>query len=162
MTVVDTVQDLHALTLTIVAEFDAPPERVWQLWSDPRQLERWWGPPTYPAAFEQHDAVVGGRSRYAMTGPGGEKARGWWQFVALDEPRRLEFDEGFADEAGEPDASMPTSRMTVDLAEVAGGTRMTVVTRFDSAEHMDKLVAMGMVDGMTSAMGQMDALLTLV
>jgi hypothetical protein len=32
--------------LVLVAEFDAPIERVWQLWADPRQLERWWGPPT--------------------------------------------------------------------------------------------------------------------
>ena len=37
-----------------------------------------------------------------MTGPDGEKARGWWQITAIDAPTRLEFDDGFADDSGEP------------------------------------------------------------
>lgn len=60
MTVVSSTQDTEALSLTLVSELAAPPWRVWQLWSDARQLERWWGPPTWPATFEQHDVVVGG------------------------------------------------------------------------------------------------------
>lgn len=100
MTIVSSTQDPEALTLTIVAELAAPPSRVWQVWSDPRPLERWWGPPTWPATFEQHDIVPGGGSRYYMTGPDGEKSRGWWRFLALDEPRSLEFEDGFADEFG--------------------------------------------------------------
>ena len=43
MTVVSTKQNPEALTFTIVAEFTAPPSRVWQVWADPRMLERWWG-----------------------------------------------------------------------------------------------------------------------
>ena len=49
MTVTAVQKDPVNLTLTLTAEFDATPERVWELWSDPRQLERWWGPPSYPA-----------------------------------------------------------------------------------------------------------------
>ncbi len=49
MTVTTVDTDLDARTLTLVAEFDAPVERVWELWADPRKLERWWGPPGYPA-----------------------------------------------------------------------------------------------------------------
>lgn len=44
MTVTAVRKDPQALSLTLDAEFDAPPERVWQLWSDPRQLELWHGP----------------------------------------------------------------------------------------------------------------------
>ena len=51
MTVTAVRKDPDTLTMTLDAEFEAPPERVWQLWADPRQLERWWGPPTYPATF---------------------------------------------------------------------------------------------------------------
>ena len=91
MPVVSTSRDTENLTLTIAADLAAPPARVWQVWADPRQLERWWGPPTWPATFVQHDVVVGGTSRYFMTGPEGEKAHGWWRFVALDEPHSLEF-----------------------------------------------------------------------
>jgi uncharacterized protein YndB with AHSA1/START domain len=44
MTVTSVRKDPQTLTLTLEAEFEALPERVWQLWADPRQLERWWGP----------------------------------------------------------------------------------------------------------------------
>ena len=53
MTVTAVRKDPEALTMTLDAEFDASPERVWQLWADPRQLERWWGPPTYPATVHR-------------------------------------------------------------------------------------------------------------
>jgi uncharacterized protein YndB with AHSA1/START domain len=159
MTVVSTAQDTESLTFTIVAELAAPPSRVWQVWVDPRQLERWWGPPTWPATFVEHDVAVGGTSRYYMTGPDGEKAHGSWRFVALDEPRSLEFEDGFADEAGRPAENMPTIHGRVDLEAVADGTRMTVRSRFATLEQMEQVLAMGMVEGMTEAMGQLDEVL---
>jgi uncharacterized protein YndB with AHSA1/START domain len=69
MTVTAVRKDPQALTMTLEAEFDTSAERVWQLWADPRQLERWWGPPTYPATFTEHDLVPGSRVTYHMTGP---------------------------------------------------------------------------------------------
>ncbi|MBD3780607.1 MULTISPECIES: SRPBCC domain-containing protein [unclassified Cellulomonas] len=159
MTVVDTVTDTDALTLTIVSELAAPPERVWQVWADPRQLERWWGPPTWPATFTAHDLVPGGRAAYVMTGPDGEQAHGWWRVLAVDAPRSLELDDGFADGSGAPDDSMPVTRIRVDLAPLGSGTRMTIVSRFADAAQMAQVVAMGMAEGMSEALGQVDALL---
>lgn len=159
MPIVSSSQDAEALTLTIVAEFAAPPSRVWKVWSDPRQLERWWGPPTWPATVEEHDFVVGGGTRYYMTGPEGEKARGWWRVLTLDEPRSLEFEDGFSDESGAPNTKMPTTRARVDLEETAAGTRMTVTSRFASREDMEQLTQMGLVEGITQAMGQIDEIL---
>ncbi|MDQ1620491.1 MAG: hypothetical protein QOE19_3060 [Actinomycetota bacterium] len=159
MSIVESRQDPEALTLTLVAELAAPPARVWQIWSDPRQLEQWWGPPTWPATFERHDVAVGGASRYYMTGPEGQKARGWWRFLALDEPRTLEFEDGFSDESGSPDPQMPTIHVLVELEEAAASTRMTVTSSFATVEQMQQLVQMGMVEGMTEAMGQIDRLL---
>ena len=62
MTVNAVRKDPEALAMTLDAEFDATPERVWQLWADPRQLERWWGPPAYPATVDSHDLRSGGAS----------------------------------------------------------------------------------------------------
>ena len=70
--------------MTITVEFDATVERAWQLWADPRQLERWWGPPTYPATFVDHDLSPGGRRTYYMTSPEGDKPHGWWEVLAVD------------------------------------------------------------------------------
>lgn len=159
MPVVSTSKDMSALTLTLVAEFAAPPERVWQLWADPRQAERWWGPPACPATFEEHDFRVGGDVRYFMTLPDGGKARGWWRFTAIDEPRSLEFEDGFSDESGAPNPDMPTMRIRTDITPTAGGTRMTITSHFNSAEDFELLGGMGMVEGVTEAVGQIDALL---
>ena len=89
MTVTAVRKDPQTLTMTLEAEFEAPPERVWQLWADPRQLERWWGPPTYPATVTTHDLTPGGRVEYHMTGPEGDQPHGYWEVVEADAPHRL-------------------------------------------------------------------------
>jgi uncharacterized protein YndB with AHSA1/START domain len=160
MTVVSTEKDAKALTMTFVAELDASIERVWQLWKDPRELELWWGPPTWPATFERHDFTVGGRSAYFMTGPDGEKSRGWWKITAIEAPTRLELDDGFSDEDGEPVASMGTAHGVVSLSAQGGKTRMTTLMTFASVEQLEQMAQMGMEEGMRLAMGQMDAILS--
>lgn len=159
MTVVSATPDTDALSLTVVTELHATPERVWQLWSDPRQLERWWGPPTWPATFTELDLRPGGRAAYAMTGPDGEKAPGWWEFITVDAPASLSFIDGFANEDGSPDPQMPDSRTSITIEPIADGSRMTMVSRFADAAQMRQLVEMGMVEGMTAALGQIDGIL---
>ena len=160
MTVLSTTPDTVARTLTVVAEFAAPPARVWQLWSDPRQLERWWGPPTFPATVVDHRLDAGGRVTYFMTGPEGEQFHGYWDVTAVEPPTALEFTDGFADAEGAPSADMPTTRTRVDITEGGHGlTRMVITSHFPSAEAMDQLVSMGMVEGLRESVGQTDDLL---
>ncbi len=159
MPVTSVHKDSQTLTLTLVAEFAADVERVWRVWEDPRQLERWWGPPTWPATFEQHDFTVGGRSRYHMTGPDGDKSHGWWRITAIDAPHRLEFDDGFADDNGDPSPGMPSFHCVVTLESAGSGTRMTTVSHFASVEQLEQLLSMGMEEGMREAMSQIDGLL---
>ena len=159
MTVVSSIKDVETLTLTFVAEFDAPVDRVWQVWADPRKLERWWGPPTWPATFDRYDFEPGGQVRYYMTGPDGEKAHGWWTITAVEAPHRLEFDDGFADDNGEPVDPKDVTHGVVTLEATGSGTRMTTVSTFVSAEQLERMAAMGMEEGMRLAMGQIDALL---
>jgi uncharacterized protein YndB with AHSA1/START domain len=160
MTVVDVQKNHEALTMTLTAEFDATPERVWQLWADPRQLERWWGPPTYPATFTKHDLSVGSRVEYHMTGPQGDQPRGYWDILETDPPRRLVVRDGFANDDGTPNDQMPPGEMEVTIEEAGTGrTRMSILSRFPSAEAMEQLLAMGQEEGMKEAVGQIDAIL---
>lgn len=159
MPVTDVTKDPSACTMTITSEYDAPVERCWQLWADPRQLERWWGPPTYPATFVEHDLTPGKFCTYFMTGPEGDTPHGWWKVVAVDAPHGFEIEDGFGDDPGN-DMGMPLTMMRVRLADRSGGgTRMTVTSTFDSAEAMAKLIEMGMEEGMLQAAGQIDAIL---
>jgi uncharacterized protein YndB with AHSA1/START domain len=146
--------------MTIAAEFDASPERVWQLWADPRQLERWWGPPTYPATFTKHDLAPGSRVEYHMTGPEGDQPRGFWDVLEADAPNRLVFRDGFANDDGTPNDALPRSEARVTIQATGDGrTRMSIESRFPSAEAMEQVIAMGMEEGLTQAVGQIDAIL---
>lgn len=160
MTVTAVRKDPQALSLTLDAEFDASPERVWQLWADPRQLERWWGPPTYPATFTKHELKPGGRIEYHMTGPTGDQPKGYWEVQEVDPPRSLAVRDGFANEDGSPNTEMPTNEFRVTIEEVGGGqTRMSIVSIFPSTEAMEQVLAMGMEEGLVQAVGQIDAIL---
>ena len=160
MTVTAVRKDPEALTMTLEAEFEAPAERVWQLWSDPRQLERWWGPPSYPATFTKHDLAPGSRVEYHMTGPEGDKPRGFWEVLEADPPNRLAFRDGFANDDGTPNTALPTSEARVRIEEIGSGrTRMSIESIFPSADAMEQVLAMGMKEGLTQAVGQIDAIL---
>jgi uncharacterized protein YndB with AHSA1/START domain len=159
MTVVSVDKDLDALTLTIVAEFDAPIERVWQLWADPRQLERWWGPPGHPATFHEHDLTPGGGVAYSMAVPDGDASHGWWRVEAVDPPRSLEVVDGWADPDGMPRAGAPTTTIRMRLAERDGRTRMEIRSTFSSREHLEQVIRIGAVEAFEQSVGQIDALL---
>jgi uncharacterized protein YndB with AHSA1/START domain len=160
MTVTDVHKDLESATMTITTEFDAPVERVWQLWADPRLLERWWGPPTYPATFVDHDLVPGGTMTYYMTSPEGDRFHGWWRISTTDEPKALAFEDGFADSEGNQNDDLPTTRAEVRIEELSRGrTRMTIESSFPSTEAMQQLMEMGMEEGLRAAMGQIDGIL---
>ena len=162
MSIISTERDAENLTLTVVAEFEADPERVWEVWEDPRKLERWWGPPMCPATFTRHDFTVGGESRYHMTAPGGDTPRGWWRIDALDKPHRIDFANGLAGDDGEPTPGVEPMSGHVTFEPTASGTRMTAVTNFTDVDQMEKMLAMGMQEGMTLAIGQIDKLLLAV
>ncbi len=145
--------------MTVVAQFAAPVARVWAAYADPRQLERFWGPPGWPATFVRHDFVVGGRSEYSMTGPNGEQSRGFFEFLTIDEPRAFEVLDGFLGADGLPAPGMPTMRMRFTFEPHDGGTRMVTVTTFPSLEALEQVLGMGMEEGMRAAMGQIDGVL---
>ncbi|MBX3174742.1 MAG: SRPBCC domain-containing protein [Gemmatimonadaceae bacterium] len=159
MPITSLVSNAKELTLTIVAEYAVPVERLWDAYSDPRQLERFWGPETWPATFTRHDMRVGGESHYYMTGPDGTKSAGYFKFLAIEPLKRMEMQDGFTGPDGQPNDGMPSMRMVFAFESTKSGSKFTSTTYFPSVEAMDELVKMGMIEGTKSAMGQIDAVL---
>ena len=159
MSIVSVEKDVDALSFVLVAEFDAPIGRVWELWADPRKLERWWGPPGYPATVSKHDLRPGGELTYSMSGPGGETSRG---LVAGDvvrpadvsrlhgriRQRRRNTELGAADARG----------AGATFREEAG-TRMELRFVFESREQMEQMEGLGAFEGIPQSVGQMDDVL---
>jgi uncharacterized protein YndB with AHSA1/START domain len=160
MPVTDVTHDIDTLTITITAEFAAPVERVWQVYADPRQLERVFGPPSHPATFVEHELRPGGHARYYMTSPEGEKYYGWWRVVAVDEPRSFAFEDGFAaDDSFEPVADLPVSHNVYAFQPAPAGTRAVFTSTYESADALHQVLEMGVIEGATEAANQIDALL---
>jgi uncharacterized protein YndB with AHSA1/START domain len=159
MSITDIRKDPETSMLTVTTEWDAPIERVWELWSDPRKLERWWGPPTYPATVGTHELVPGGTVTYTMTGPEGDQHKGFWSVIGVDPPLSFVADDGFANPDGTLNDHLPITRFTITLAEHYGRTRMTIESRFESTKHFQEVLDMGMEEGLTAALGQIDAVL---
>ncbi len=159
MPITSVEKDLDALTMTVIAEFAATRERLWEAYTDPRQIEKFWGPVEWPATFARHDVFVGGRSAYFMTGPDGERSAGFWEFLAVDDGKLFEVRDGFSDEHGKENPAMPSMRMTFSFEDNGDGSRLVTTTYFGSLDHLEQLLGIGMEEGMASAMGQIDHVL---
>ncbi|GHD76623.1 uncharacterized protein YndB with AHSA1/START domain [Salinibacterium amurskyense] len=156
---ISTHTDAAALSMTTTAEFTASAERAWQLVSDPRQLERWWGPPEWPATFVRFEFEPEGRAHYYMQGPDGERLHGWWRFVSISAPTELLIEDGFADDQGEPSADLGVTTARLTFEPTADGTRLTIFSQFESLEQLEEMIEMGMEEGMRLAVGQIAAIL---
>jgi uncharacterized protein YndB with AHSA1/START domain len=167
MPITSVSKDPENLTMTVVAEFTAPLQRLWDAYTDPRQIEKFWGPPTYPATFTRHDVFPGGLSQYAMTGPEGEKHGGYWEWIDVKQPQggprddvaSFEVRDGFAKEDCTPNTDMPTMRMVFHFESTDVGSRVITTTFFNTADQLAQLIEMGMEEGMREAMGQIDDVL---
>lgn len=159
MTVTSVITDPDALTITLVADFPVPVERLWDAFADPRKLERFWGPPGYPATFDDFELRTGNTARYWMTSPQGEKYFAVWEFTDVVPGRSISLIDHFADADSQIDPAMPVTSMTSSFDETATGSRLTSVSRFDTADDLQKILAMGVVEGLTRATAQLDIVL---
>jgi len=160
MSVTSVEKDPEALTMTVTADLDATVDRAWQLWADPRQFERWWGPPGYPATVVDHDLRAGGRVTFFMTGTEGERHDSTWDVIAADPPRHLELRDADVDDDGRPNDGNAMTAMVITIDERdGGGAVMAIRTHFDSVAGMEQVLAMGIEEGMRMVLSQMDAVL---
>ena len=157
--VIAVTRDFDALTLTVIAEFSAPIERIWQIYSDPRQLEQVYGPPSHPATFLHHELRPGGQCRYMMTAPDGSRSYGWWRVIEVDEPHRLTFEDGHAeDESYTAMGDGPVSTNVYTFEPIETGTRAMYISTFTSPEALQLALDRGVAEGTAEAVGQIDLL----
>ena len=135
--------------MTITADLDATVERAWQLWADPRQFERWWGPPGYPPTVVDHDLRTGGRDHLLHDRDRGRALDSTWEVVAADPPRHLELRDADVDDDGRPNDGNAMTAMVITIDERdGGGAVMAVRTHFDSLVGMEQVLAIGVEEGM--------------
>lgn len=133
--------EVAAETLRLTRVFEAPRDRVWAAWTDPAQVDRWWGPDGYSTATDSMDVSEGGRWRFAMHGPDGERYPNLIVYETVEPPARLAYVHGSPDEPDQFRVTVTFEELTDDATEV------TMAMRFPSTSALDEAVDFGAVEG---------------
>lgn len=128
------MQDRQIILTRLIA---APVAKVWQCWTDPAMLPRWFGPEGYSCVTKEIDLRQGGLWRFDMTGPDGKIWANRHRYTLFDPFKRLEF---LLD--GDDD-SVPPMEVVVVLEAEADGTRITQIMTFPSVEMCQGALAFG-------------------
>ena len=139
--------------------FDAPRELVWQAWTKPEHLAHWWGPKGWTLPVCKVDFRPGGVWHYCMRGPEGEESWGKAIYREIVEPERLVYHDAFADAEGNVLQEMPEMVITVTFEEHDGQTKVIARAQFASPADLEKVLALGMVEGLTQTWDRLEAYL---
>lgn len=161
--------DPQALTFTMLREFDAPRERVFDAFATCDALSHWLAPADWTLPFCEMDFRPDGSCRYSMqapagvTGPEGEDpwiAWGKTSYEDIERPERIVYRDTFADEHGEPVEGMPEMHVTLRFVDLGGGrTSLVNTTQFASIEDLEMGASIGMAEGWASSLAKLETYL---
>ena len=159
-------KDLENKTLTLTRDFDGPIDKVWQAFADKETFEKWWGPEGWETTTKEFDFTPGGRVHYDMKCVDedqgewfGQSSWGMMLIDSVDAPNKFTYRDYFSDESGMLNQDMPTLSITNQFVEENGKTKFTSVSQAESADQIEELLKMGMVEGFTSQLSKLDAML---
>jgi len=152
-------RDLDQRMLTVQRRFDAPRELVWRAYTDPALLDRWWAPKPWQTETLHMDFTVGGHWSYVMNGPDGERSFNRMDFLEIEVMDHYRCIDVFADESGNPVPGMPRQTFTTSFSGHDDKTDVVVVVDYESVEDLQKVIEMGMEQGVTMAQDQLAELL---
>lgn len=152
--------DKSARTLVLERTFNAPRELLFKAFSDAEMLTKWWGPREWPTAVKHMDFSVGGSWLYCMNGPDGAESWGKGAFQEIVPPEKIVTRDSFSDADGNDSTEMPSMLVTFSFSDLsANRTKLSITTEFASADDMEQLAEMGMVQGWSESLDKLEELL---
>lgn len=159
-------KDLENKTLTIEREFAAPKSKIWSAYADKELFEKWWGPEGWETTAKEFDFSPGGSILYGMKCV--DENQGEWfgqvswalmKIESIDPENSFTYIDYFADENGTINQEMPALTITNEFTETEGGSKLVSRSVADSAEQIEELLKMGMLEGFDSQLNRFDKLL---
>lgn len=158
-------KDLEAKTLTIERTFDAPKEKLWQAYADKDMFAKWWGPEGWETTIKEFDFVPGGRNHYCMKcvdqNQGewfGQESWGLMEYEDIAGPTGFTYTDYFSNADGIKTEGMPALKITIEITERDGKTVVISRSQAGSAEEIEKLIQMGMLEGYESSCKKLEKL----
>ena len=155
MTATSTTQ-IKDTDIVITREFAAPRQLVWDAWTKPEQIEKWFGPKGFTTRVDEQDFKVGGRSSYVMIDAAGAEypATGVFKEIVPIE-KIVSSADGFDDDfvAKHPEMDLPKESMVLTCLfdDLDKRTKLTLITSHSTVEDKKKHEAMGVVEGWNSS-----------
>jgi uncharacterized protein YndB with AHSA1/START domain len=160
MSQITITQDRENKTVTVKRSFAAPRSKVWQAWTDVSLLEKWWAPKPWKAVTKTYEFKPNGQWLYYMAGPDGEQFWSVVKFQEINAEHYFTAIDGFCDENGEINHSMPSdTHWKNEFFEEDGMTHLVVTLTFASEETMQKMIEMQFEGGFSIGLSQLEELL---
>lgn len=149
-----------ARTITVERSFNAPQDLIWDAWTRAEILCQWWAPKPYACVIDSLDFRPGGRWRYSMQGPKGDRHHCIFDYAEVRPKSYFSGSDGFCDAQGVAIASMPTMQWENNFSTQGDGTLVRVLVHFKTAEDLEAIIKMGFKEGFTQGLDQLDELLS--
>ena len=162
---VKVTKDLENKTLVLEFEANGPLDKVWQAYADKEKFEKWWGPEGWETSVKEFTFQPGGRVHYGMKCV--DEAQGEWfgqvswglmEIENVVPGESFTYKDYFSDENGTLNQEMPVLTITNQFTEENGKTKIVSTSVATSAEQIEELLKMGMVEGFSSQLGKLEVL----
>lgn len=166
MAEVNVTKDLENKTLVIEYVANGSKDKVWKAYADKDWFIKWWGPEGWQTEVKEFNFAPGGKVHYGMKCVDedqgewfGQTSWGVMDIQNIDEGNSFSYVDYFSDENGVLNKDMPVQTVTNEFVEEGGKTRIISRCLAESAEQIEELVKMGMVEGWSSQLNRLETLL---
>jgi uncharacterized protein YndB with AHSA1/START domain len=165
MSKVNVTKDLENKKLIIEFEANGPKEKVWQAYANKELFEKWWGPEGWETTTKEFSLTPGGKIHYGMKcvdeNQGdwfGKVSWGVMDIIDVSPTDSFTYMDYFSDEDGVLNDELPALKVTNEFVEEDGKTKIVSTSFADTAEQIEQLINMGMIEGFTSQLNKLDKL----
>lgn len=155
----DFLVDRQTNTITVKREFAAKRQLVWDCYTRSELLDRWFAPKPLTTKTKSMDFREGGHWHYAMIMPDGTEYWSRQDYVSIQPIEHYSAKDGFTDETGELNPDLPQSDLDVTFKELADHSLVETVVTYASLNDLEKVIEMGIQEGLTSTLERLDELL---
>jgi uncharacterized protein YndB with AHSA1/START domain len=147
----------EAKTVWITKEFNAPRDLVWDAYTKPELLDKWWAPKPFSSRTKVMEFKEGGRRFYAMVSPEGQERWAVQKYTSITPKTNFKLFNAFADENENPE--LPGSDWNLNFSEADGKTTVHISIYNESLERLERMVAMGFKEGTAAQLKNLEEVL---
>lgn len=147
-------------TITIHREFAARLQLVWDCYTKSELLDQWFAPKPFTTKTKSMEFREGGHWHYAMIDPEGNEYWGLMNYLRIEPIEHYTALDGFCDETATLNPELPRANWNVTFSDKSQQSLVRTIVTYTSLEDLEKVIQMGMQEGLTSTLERLDELLS--